>query len=97
MPGRVWEVLALPSDMQPPWGEQHATFVAYVARSNPWSRTMLPTLACLPSLFRPQDAVFLLVDHEAMSVSEQLHHRLSGLPAFKIYHKVWGAPVLLSA
>ena len=34
--------------------------------------------------------LFLLVDYEAMSYSEQLHHRLNGLPAFKLFSKVLG-------
>ena len=81
-------MLAVPSNMQHPLGEQYATFVAYIAGSNPWSVAMLGTLGCLPRLYRAQDAVFLLVDYEQMSASEQLHHRLSGLPALKMYCKV---------
>ena len=81
-------MLAVPGDTHPALSEQYATFVAYTASSNPWSAAMVPTLGCLPRLYRAQDAVFLLVDYERMSVSEQLHHRLSGLPALKMYCKV---------
>ena len=70
--------------------------VAYVAGSNPWSHATQRTLGCLPQLLRAEDVLFLLVDYEAMSYSEQLHHRLNGLPAFKLYSKVLHGTVRVS-
>ena len=86
---RLWQVLGgSPSDLREVDSVPHATVVAYVAGSNPWSHATQRTLGCLPQLLRPEDVLFLLVDYEAMSHSEQLHHRLNGLPAFKLYSQV---------
>lgn len=49
---------------------------------------MRELLSCLPHFFRREDCIFLEVTFEDMTYTEQMHHRLGALPAFKIYTMV---------
>ena len=65
-----------------------AVLVAYVSRSNPWSLSLRNLLCCVPRFFREEDCIFLRVFVEDMTFTEQMHHRLSSVPAMKLYTKV---------
>lgn len=65
-----------------------AVFVSYLSKTNPWSQSMREVLSCLPRFFRRGDCIFLEVMFEDMTYTEQMHHRLGALPAFKIYTRV---------
>ncbi len=65
-----------------------AVLLAYVSKTNPWSLSISSLLSCLPRLFRGEDCIFLRVFVEDMTYTEQMHHRLSSVPAFKLYAKV---------
>lgn len=54
---------------------------------------MRELLSCLPRFFRREDLVFMEVLFEDMTYTEQMHHRLGALPAFKAYAAVGAAHV----
>lgn len=85
---RIWDVVATTRFSQPLRETALAVFVAYLSESNPWSLSMRELLSCLPHFFRREDCVFLKVTFEEMTYTEQMHHRLGALPAFKIYTTV---------
>ncbi|BDA45101.1 hypothetical protein COCOBI_06-5810 [Coccomyxa sp. Obi] len=81
----VWDVVASMRSAQPLQEVAAAAFVAYLSKTNPWSLSMRELLSCLPRFFRREDLVFLEVSFEDMTYTEQMHHRLGALPAFKVY------------
>jgi hypothetical protein len=83
----VWDVVAT-TRFEQAAGNAPAVLLAYVSKTNPWSLSVSNLLSCLPRFFREEDCIFLKVYVDDMTYTEQMHHRLSHVPAFKLFAKV---------